>query len=1041
MSTKCIIRVAVLCLTLLSLLCALGGCGGGAERTAQLAPDSGGTHGTGPFDIPLPSEMAAGDNGGKSVSALALYRKGAEYLNNVHQNLAAAGDDGLYSPSWAGNWSGFGAIAFGGYRLNISGATVSSVVHLDWTTPPVDANNIYIGMSNWIKDMWVWYQLPASGALTIPNPGLSQFAKIGTGDVLVAIVALGQDSCALDQVWLGNVFPVHTISGTVTTTTGIGISGVNVGFSGGLTGVSTDASGYYERDAVYDGTYTITPSKPGFTFAPPYRNTVVSGADVGGNDFTTSSAQGEWWMFGRDKTHSRRSSLNGAQTDAIRWQYNTASIIDSSPATSANGVLYFGASNGKLYAVNTDGTLRWNYSTAEAIWSSPAVGADGNVYFGSLDNNVYAVDSTGAFLWVFTTGDDVFSSPCIGADGTIYIGSCDTKLYAINPDGSKKWEYATGGEVLSSPAIGLDGKVYVGCADNKLYALNSDGTFAWEYAAGGEISFSSPSIGPDGTIMVGSFDGKLHAVNPDGSPNWAYTTGDKIWGSPAVGTDGTAYIGSWDGSLYAINPGGTLKWSYPTGGQIYSSPMLAADGTVYFGSNDGTLYAVNSGGTLVWSRNTGANFVSSPVIGADGSIYAGCENGRLYACGSGGLTYTVSGYVKDASATGISGVTISFDGLPAVTTDSTGLWQANNVPSGNYTATPAKAGYNFVPPSQEFNVVGANVTLPDFLADPIGASGYVKFAGGAGIPGVTMTFTGGAPTVTTDGNGFWQTGSLADGSYTVTPSKTGYQFAPINRAFTMAGAEVAVPDFTGDSNIASGYCKDGGGLGIANVAMNFTGGLVSVTTDANGYWERDAIPNGTYTVTPVKNGWTFVPASRNFTISGNDQVLGDFAGTGGGSIEIISITTDKTTHCSDLSEAVSNLEVTTDPAPADTYLWSGPGDFSSTTIANPTWKPNASTALGKATLTVEVTSGAASNSGTIAMYVTTQGIKTNYTGLDGQNRQIGNPPGSGIVPDFSLSALQYLEPLSIGGNITTYDGTFYEFTAGKAVLFDRWELW
>lgn len=1041
MSTKCFTRVAVLCLSLLVLLGVFGGCGGGGERTAQLAPDTSGTHGTGPLDIPPPSEMGAGDNGGKSFSALELYRKGAEYMNSVHQNVAGAGDDATYSPSWAGNWSGFPAIAFAGYRLNIAGSTVAAVVHLDWTTPPVDPNNIYIGMSNWIKDMWVWYQLPTDGSLEIPNPGLSQFAKIGSGDVLIAVVALGQDACKLNQVWLGNVFPVHTISGSITTTTGIGISGATVAFSGGLTSVSTNAAGYFERDAVYDGVYTITPSKAGFTFTPAYRNVNVSGADIPGIDFSTSSAQGEWWMFGRDKMHTRRSTLNGAQTDAIRWQYNTGSIIDSSPVMSASGVIYFGAANGKLYAVNADGTLRWSYSTAEAVWSSPAVGADGNVYYGSLDNNVYALDSTGAFLWVFTTGDDVYSSPCIGTDGTVYIGSCDDKLYALNPDGTKKWDFATGGDVLSSPAVGPDGKVYVGSADANLYAINADGSLAWDFATGAEISFSSPCIGPDGTIMVGSYDGKLYGINPDGSANWEFATGDKIWGSPAVGADGTAYVGSWDGSLYAINPGGTLKWSYPTGGQIYSSPMLAADGTVYCGSNSGTLYALNSGGGLVWSRNTGANFVSSPAIGLDGSIYAGCENGRLYACGTGGLTYTVSGYVKDAAATGIDGVTISFDGLPSVSTDSTGYWQANNVPSGNYTATPSKAGYDFIPASQDFNVVGANLTLPDFLADPIGASGYVKLAGGQGIAGVTMTFTGGVPTTSTDANGHWQTGSLADGSYTVTPSKTGYAFTPSNRAFTMAGEDIVVADFTGDSNIASGYVKDGGGAGVANVMMNFTGGLVAVTTDATGFWQRDAIPNGTYTVTPVKNGWTFNPASRDFTISNNDQTLGDFTGTGGATIDIVSITTDKTTHCSDLSEPVSNLLVTTDPEPADTYAWSGPGDFSSTTVANPTWKPNGSTPLGRVTLTVNVTLGAASDSGTIDLYVTSQSIKTSYTGLDGQTRQIGDPPGSGTAPDFSLASLQYLKPIADGGDITTYDGTFYEFTAGKSVLFDRWELW
>jgi len=43
-----------------------------------------------------------------------------------------------------------------------------------------------------------------------------------------------------------------------------------------------------------------------------------------------------------------------------------------------------------LYAI-TNGTLKWVSPTGGSIVSSPAIGADGTVYVGSEDGRVYAV--------------------------------------------------------------------------------------------------------------------------------------------------------------------------------------------------------------------------------------------------------------------------------------------------------------------------------------------------------------------------------------------------------------------------------------------------------------------------------------------------------------------------------------------------------------------------------------------------------------------------------------------------------------------------
>lgn len=164
------------------------------------------------------------------------------------------------------------------------------------------------------------------------------------------------------------------------------------------------------------------------------------------------------------------------------------------------------------------------------------------------------------------------------------------------------------------------------------------------------------------------------------------------------------------------------------------------------------------------------------------------------------------------------------------------------------------------------------------------ASGYVKTSGAVGIAGVTMNFTGGLASVTTDSNGHWVRDSIPDGTYTVTPSKSGYTFAPSNRNFTISGADVVVSDFTGTQNTytASGYVKDGSAAGMSGVTMSFTGGLASVNTNASGYWARNGIANGSYTVTPSKTGYNFAPTSRNFTISGGNVSVNDFTGSPNG---------------------------------------------------------------------------------------------------------------------------------------------------------------
>ena len=214
-------------------------------------------------------------------------------------------------------------------------------------------------------------------------------------------------------------------------------------------------------------------------------------------------------------------------SDPLDFTLSNGAVEENKPAGTVVGSFSVeggggagGAGGGSALVIDPSqvGKLKWEFETGSAVDSSPAIGSDGTVVGGSRDKKVYAINGkTGFKLWEFQTGDEVRSSPAIGSDGTVYVGSVDKKLYAINgKSGAKLWEFKTGGDVYSSPAIGSGGTVYVGSDDKKLYAINGKtGVKLWEFETGRAGVFSSPAIGSDGTVYVGSDDKKLYAIKTD----------------------------------------------------------------------------------------------------------------------------------------------------------------------------------------------------------------------------------------------------------------------------------------------------------------------------------------------------------------------------------------------------------------------------------------------------------------------------------------------------------------------------------------------
>ena len=152
---------------------------------------------------------------------------------------------------------------------------------------------------------------------------------------------------------------------------------------------------------------------------------------------------------------------------------------------------------------------------------------------------------------------------------------------------------------------------------------------------------------------------------------------------------------------------------------------------------------------------------------------------------------------------------------------------------------------------------------------------------GAITSGVTMTLSGaGTGNQTTGSGGSYTFGGLANGSYTVTPSKSGYTFSPTNMDVTIAGANQTGKNFTATASGPT-YSISGtitvSGAGLSGVRV--TAGSASAYTTSTGAYTISGLSAGDYTVTPTLSGYTFSPTSTPVTITSANRTGINFTGT------------------------------------------------------------------------------------------------------------------------------------------------------------------
>lgn len=244
------------------------------------------------------------------------------------------------------------------------------------------------------------------------------------------------------------------------------------------------------------------------------------------------------------------------------------------------------------------------------------------------------------------------------------------------------------------------------------------------------------------------------------------------------------------------------------------------------------------------------------------------------------LTWTISGTISPAA--GGNGATVSLSGTSTATTtaDSSGNYSFGNLVNGPYTVTPSNTGYTFNPASKQVTVANANVAGINFTASSatLSISGTISPATAGNGATVTLSGTSSA-TTTADSSGSYSFGNLTSGSYTVTPSKTGFTFNPASQQVSLTTSNASGIDFTGSAATwtISGTISPATAGSAATVTL---GGASTGTTtaDSSGNYSFANLSNGVYSVTPSKTGYSFTPTSQSVTVNNGNPVPANFTG-------------------------------------------------------------------------------------------------------------------------------------------------------------------
>lgn len=473
---------------------------------------------------------------------------------------------------------------------------------------------------------------------------------------------------------------------------------------------------------------------------------------------------------------------------------------------------------------------------------------------------------------------DVANSMALDADGNAYLtgetessdfpvtngatkqGTSDAFVTKLNANGNAL-TYSTllsGANVEAGMAIAVD-------TTNAAYitGVTTSGNFTTTLSArdrrydGGNVRFASDA--PCGDAFIAK-------LVPDGSA-YAYSTflggtGCDVGNAIAVDTNGNAFVS-----------GTTSSTDFPTTQDAYQHTNA--------GGTDAFAIKLNANASVVifsslfgGAGNDSANGIS---FDADGNVYfAGTTASSNLPTSASAFQTTLRG-TSDAFITKLN--------ASATTLAYSSFFGGGTIESGNAFVLDANQRAWLVGTTDSTDLPTSGTTFQSALAGGRDAFitklvlntstpttysilGRVTDATSNPLTDVSLTVAPNS-SATLDANGFYTITNLITGTYTITPTKTNYTFAPSTRTVSVP-PNASAQDFVGAliTSTISGRITDGNGSPSSGVSVSDGAGHTA-TTNTNGEYVIPGLTANTYTLTPTKAGCTFSPTTLSVTVPPN----------------------------------------------------------------------------------------------------------------------------------------------------------------------------
>ena len=255
--------------------------------------------------------------------------------------------------------------------------------------------------------------------------------------------------------------------------------------------------------------------------------------------------------------------------------------------------------------------------------------------------------------------------------------------------------------------------------------------------------------------------------------------------------------------------------------------------------------------------------------------------------------------------------------------DDKGTW----IDANPFTATQAKLS-GLAAGKTYYWQVGAKLGNGDFVYAGGGWWSFktksmtsVTISGSAGVAGAILSYTDStAKTATADGSGNYSFTVPYNWCGTVTPSKTGYTFTPVNRTYTNVQTNQTSQNFS-----ATAPLSISGNAGVAGATLSYIDVTSkTATADGSGNYSFTVSYNWSGIVTPSKAGYLFTPVDRTYINVQSNQTSQNFLAVAGaiisGNVKLAGVTLsymDGSTLKTATADSYGNYSITVP------FNWSG----------------------------------------------------------------------------------------------------------------------